>query len=218
MSKLAKAFWVLCVLALAGGAGVLIGWLFSRQGDVQPIAVAPGSNEPVVIAPVALNSQAAPQGAGRPRPGAEKPVPSAPSSEESTDWEQKLDDVLLSDTDVNNKADRILALIPTAPSNAQVELSQHLVNMVQDDHYDGAAELLTNAATPAAVSTVLMNDLLNRNNALKLPMLLAVARDEDHPLKDQAREMLELLLQENDGDNWDQWSAAITAWLRDNPQ
>jgi hypothetical protein len=30
--------------------------------------------------------------------------------------------------------------------------------------------------------------------------------------------MLELLLQENDGDNWDQWSAAITAWLRDNPQ
>jgi hypothetical protein len=63
-----------------------------------------------------------------------------------------------------------------------------------------------------------MNDLLNRNNSLKLPMLLAVARQDDHPLKDQAREMLELLLQEDDGDNWDQWSASITTWLQNNSQ
>ncbi|HTA31523.1 MAG TPA: hypothetical protein VK731_13610, partial [Candidatus Cybelea sp.] len=111
-----------------------------------------------------------------------------------------------------------LSMIPTAPSNAQVELSQHLVNMVQDDHYDGAAQLLTNAVTPAAVSTVLMNDLLNRNNTLKLPMLLAVARDNNHPLKDQAREMLELLIQEDNGSNWDQWSASIDTWLQNNPQ
>ena len=133
-------------------------------------------------------------------------------------WEQQLDDVLLADTDANTKADRILALIPTAPTNAQVELSQHLVNMVQDDHYAGAAQLLTNPATPADVSTVLMNDLLNRNNTLKLPMLLAVARDDDHPLKGQAREMLELLIQQDDGTNWDQWGASITAWLQNNAQ
>jgi hypothetical protein len=63
-----------------------------------------------------------------------------------------------------------------------------------------------------------MNDLLNRNNALKLPMLLSVARDDDHPLKDQAREMLELLIQEDDGTNWDQWSASVNTWLQNNPQ
>jgi hypothetical protein len=134
------------------------------------------------------------------------------------EWEQQLDDVLLADTDPNTKADRILALIPTAPTNAQVELSQHLVNMVQDDHYDGAAQLLTNPATPSDVSTVLMNDLLNRNNTLKLPMLLSVARDDDHPLKDQAREMLELLIQQDDGTNWDQWGASINTWLQNNAQ
>jgi hypothetical protein len=110
-------------------------------------------------------------------------------------------------------------MIPTAPSKeAQVELTQHLVNMVQDDHYDGAAQLLTNSTTPAAVSTVLMNDLLNRNNTLKLPMLLDVASDGDHPLKDQARDMLELLIQEDDGTNWDQWAASISTWLQNNPQ
>jgi hypothetical protein len=90
--------------------------------------------------------------------------------------------------------------------------------MVRDDHYDGAAQLLTNAATPTAVSSVLMNDLLNRNNTLKLPMLLSVAREDNNPLKDQAREMLELLIQEDNGTNWDQWSSSIDAWLQNNPQ
>jgi hypothetical protein len=219
MSKLAKVFCVLCVLALAGGAGVLIGWLVSREGDVKPIAVSPGSNQPMIaIAPVAASSGASPKAASLGRYNREKPDPDPAALAESTAWQQQLDDVLLSDTNVNTKADRILAMIPTAPSNAQVELSQHLVNMVQDDHYDGAAQLLTNAATPKAVSTVLMNDLLNRNNNLKLPMLLGVARDDDHPLKDQAREMLELMLQEDDGTNWDQWGAAITTWIQNNPQ
>ena len=223
MSNLAKAMRVLSVLALAGVVGVFIGWMKSRDGDIQPIAVPPGSNQPsMVIAPLAMThpeappvSNATPRAQRVKRP---KPVLVSPPTEENTQWEQQLDDVLLADSDVNTKADRILTLIPTAPTNAQVELSQHLVNMVQDDHYDGAAQLLTNPATPADVSTVLMNDLLNRNNTLKLPMLLAVARDDDHPLKGQAREMLELLIQQDDGTNWDQWGASITAWLQNNAQ
>jgi hypothetical protein len=223
MSDLAKTVRVLSVLALAGGVGIFIGWMKSRDGDVQPIPVPPGSNQsamlipPVALVPAGTLSDAnAPTNSRRiKRP---KPVLVAQAPEENLHWEQQLDDVLLADTDPNTKADRILALIPTAPSNAQVELSQHLVNMVQDDHYDGAAQLLTNAATPSEVSTVLMNDLLNRTSTLKLPMLLAVARDDDHPLKGQAREMLELLLQQDDGTNWDQWDTAISAWLQNNAQ
>jgi hypothetical protein len=219
MTALAKFMRVLVVLILAAGVGILIGWMKTREGDIQPVAVPPSSNEPVIaIAPMAMASVAPPPATKPHRVERDKPVllPSPP--EDSTEWEKQLDDVLLSDADVNIKADRILAMIPTAPSNAQVELSQHLVNMVQDDHYDGAAQLLTNPVTPSAVSTVLMNDLLNRNNTLKLPMLLSVARDDDHPLKDQAREMLELLIQEDDGTNWDQWGTSIDTWLQNNPQ
>ncbi len=218
MSNMAKVARVVGVLVLAGGVGVFIGWMKSRNGDIQPIAVPPAVNQPAMaIAPVAVTPVATPPAGNAPGMIREKPD-LAPPTEESGDWEKQLDDVLLSDTDANSKADHILAMIPNAPAGAQVELSQHLVNMVQDDHYDGAAELLTNAATPAAVSTVLMNDLLNRNNTLKLPMLLAVARDDDHPLKDQAREMLELLIQEDNGTNWDQWSASIDTWLQNNPE
>jgi hypothetical protein len=110
----------------------------------------------------------------------------------------------------------ITNLMRVAPEEAQVELAQHLINMTQDDHYDGVAQLLTNATTQAAVSTVLMNDLLNRRNNLKLPMLLAIARNEDHPLKDQARDMLELFLQADYSTNWDQWAGAVDAWLQQN--
>jgi hypothetical protein len=219
MTALAKFMRVLVVLILAGGVGILIGWMKTREGDIQPVAVPPSSNEPAIgIAPVAMTSVTPPPVANPHHVAREKPVLLPAPPEDSTEWEKQLDDVLLSDADVNVKADRILAMIPTAPSNAQVELSQHLVNMVQDDHYDGAAQLLTNPVTPSAVSTVLMNDLLNRNNTLKLPMLLAVARDDEHPLKDQAREMLELLIQEDNGTNWDQWGTSIDTWLQNNPQ
>jgi hypothetical protein len=209
---------------MAGAVGLLIGWMASRQGDVAPIVVPPSDNPPPALnlpqaAPMpSLEAKAVASAARRPSAIATDTATVAPAPQYSTDWEQKLDDILLADVDSNTKADRILALIPTAPPDAQVELSQHLVNMVQDDHYDGAAQLLTNAVTPSAVSTVLMNDLLNRNNTLKLPMLLAVAENNDHPLKDQAREMLELLLQQDNGSNWDQWSTAINTWLQNNPQ
>ncbi len=219
MSNLVKVVRVLLVLALAGAVGVFIGWMKSRDGDIQPLVVPASSTPPpAAAAPMAMAEVEPPPTTGPVRLTRHKTEHPVPEAEAFPDWEKQLDDVLLSDADVNTKADEILAMIPTAPTNAQVELSQHLVNMVQDDHYDGAASLLTNAVTPAAVSTVLMNDLLNRNNTLKLPMLLAVARDDEHPLKDQAREMLELLIQEDDGTNWDQWSASIDTWLQNNPQ
>ncbi len=217
MSNMAKVAKVAGILALAGVLGVFIGWLVSRQGAIQPIELSPDTNPPPVVLPVA------PVAAEPSRPAnSQRPPPPAfveqSADSGSADWEKKLDDILLSDDEDNAKADHILALIPTAPADAQVELSQHLVNMVQDDHYDGAAQLLTNAATASAVSTVLMNDLLNRDNTLKLPMLLAVARNDEHPLKDQAREMLELLIQEDNGTNWEQWSTSINNWLQENPQ
>ena len=161
------------MLLLAGAVGLLIGWMASRQGDVAPIVVPPSTNPPVVaLTPAPITSQDTNVAFVQPNRQSAASTQDAATPQYSTDWEQKLDGILLADEDPNAKADQILALIPNAPPDAQVELTQHLVNMVQDDHYDGAAGLLTNAETPTAVSTVLMNDLLNRENTLKLPMLL----------------------------------------------
>jgi hypothetical protein len=219
MSDFSKVLKGLAVLALAVGLGIVSAWLWSRQGDVTPMGLtAPGaSNPPLAVAPAAVQAPA-------PEPAPVQPelaqvnAPASPPDEVATDWEQKLDDILLGDDDENGKADKILALIPIAPADAKQELAQHLVNMVQDDHYDGTAQMLTNSGTPVEVSDVLMNDLLNRNNNLKLPMLLAIARNDSHPLKDQALDLLGLLTQEDNGTNWDQWSTTIDTWLQDNPQ
>jgi hypothetical protein len=215
MSKILRAF---AALVVAIALGTLIGWLASRQGDVTPIVAPPSTNQTLAIAPAPVQI---PAPAPEPIRVAHKQAPAqvaAPTEADAADWEQRLDDILLGDDDDNGKSDKILALIPAAPPDAQHELAQHLVNMTQDDHYDGAAGMLTNAATPPDVSDVLMNDLLNRNNNLKLPLLLAIARNDQHPLKDQALNLLGLLTQEDDGTNWDQWSSTVDTWLQDNPQ
>jgi hypothetical protein len=208
----------LALLAVVVGLGTLVGWLWTRRGDVTPLIEPASTNQTLAVAVPPEVQAVAPQPAPvAPGPTFVKKV-LARKEQVATDWEEKLDAILLGDDDENGKADAILALIPRAPAEHQQELAQHLVNMVQDDHYDGTAEMLTNAVTPADVSDVLMNDLLNRNNTLKLPMLLAIARNPDHPLKDQAVDLLGLLTQEDNGTNWDQWSTTIDTWLQNNPQ
>jgi hypothetical protein len=193
------------------------------MGGRQTVSLPPLADPTSTVPPPAGAAPAAPRIS---RPVIPAPPPTiqdtaaAPNMLDSRTWEEKLEDVLLRGTDkgsdVNDKSDGILALMAAAPPEAQVELSQHLINMTQDDHYDGVAGLLTNAATQPAVSTVLMNDLLNRRNSLKLPMLLAIAENDDHPLKGQAKDMLELFIQTDYGTNWPQWSGAVDTWLQQN--
>ena len=202
---------------VAIGAGRLIAWWMDIHQAAAPVVLSeqirippPVVIEPSVPAPVSLpvhSSVQPPMARGGINPA---------EAADSLLWEQKLDSILMAGGEANDKADAIRKLMTVAPAGAEVELAQHLINMTQDDHYDGAAELLTNATTPAAVATVLMNDLLNRRNTLKLPMLLAIARNDEHPLKDQAKDMLELFLQADYSTNWEQWSGAVDTWLQDN--
>src|SRR5579872_4301860 len=219
MSEFSKVGRAMAAIVFCVGVGGLIGWLIGRQGDTAPLKLP--LNEPPVLAlqpaPVPTNASAtatAPVAVAQPSKEMQQLPPAPPPK----GWEDKLENILLANDSDNAKADHILQLMPTAPPEAQVELAQHLCNMVQDDHYDDAASILTNATTPVDVSTVLLNDLLNRNNNLKLPMLLSVARGDDHPLKGQARDMLELFVQNDYGTNWDQWSTAIDAWLQQQQQ
>ncbi len=131
-------------------------------------------------------------------------------------WQQELDQVLLSDSESTDKADRLIRMLPHLKEEAQVEVSQHLVNFLTDDQFPRVAPMLTNAATPESVSTVLMTDLLNRNDALKLPLILEIARNENHPKHTEAVNLLELYLQENYGNDWAKWQQGVTNWLAEN--
>jgi hypothetical protein len=216
IAKVGKTLALVAVLAMAAiGAGLLIAWYMGNHGEAPPVAL-PDSDPLVALKTGSPSIPTNPFANGSPPSSLSGGWTNTAEPPDPRSWDQRLDGILLGAGEVNDKSDAILKLIKVAPPEAQVELSHHLVNMTQDDHYDGAAELLTNATTQTAVATVLMNDLLNRRNTLKLPMLLAIARNQDHPLKDQARDMLELFLQADYATNWDQWASAVDAWLQQN--
>lgn len=221
-SKVGKILGILVVAIILGG---IFGWWISRQGGTIPNLPANtssgGASSPGIVTTPSSNSVTAvlnaPVKNGLITTNTDSDAP-AEAPAEPQGWSEKLDAVILGPEDENKKADKLLALMKTAPPEVQVEYAQHLINFTQEDHYDGVAGLLTNATTTSGVSTILMNDLLNRNNNLKLPLLLAVARTDDHPLKSDAKEMIELFVQEDHGTNWNDWSDAIDKWLKDNPQ
>jgi hypothetical protein len=64
---------------------------------------------------------------------------------------------------------------------------------------------------------VILADVLNRPNAIKLPLLLDTARNPDNTKAGEAREMLELYLDGNYGRNWNKWKQEMEKWLKENP-
>jgi hypothetical protein len=58
---------------------------------------------------------------------------------------------------------------------------------------------------------------LNRPNKLKLPVLVEVARDPANPKAGEAKDLLELYLEEDYGADWNIWVQKVEQWLKDNP-
>jgi hypothetical protein len=130
-------------------------------------------------------------------------------------WAEKLDELLSNEKmDEDVKADKIADMIPKVSPEAQKELAEHLINLMPDEAYDKAAAILKNESTPGEVSKVLLDDLFNRDHSLMLPLVLDVAKNEKHPLKGDAKEMLEMFLQEDYGTNWNQWTDAVEKQLK----
>ena len=217
--------WALIVgfLALAGVVGIGVGWLATRSSDSEiaskPVAEVTSTQEPAkTVIPksaVTTNLVVKRAKASNDDSSADGSNPAAPTAA-NEQWQQSLEDVLVSEGEPEQKAERLLNLLPHLNAEAQVEVSQHLVNFVMDDHYERVAEIVTNAATPEAVSSVFLTDLLNRNDGLKLPLLLSVAKNQDHPKHEEAQNLLELFIQENFGQDWNKWDQAVTNWLAQN--
>jgi len=132
-------------------------------------------------------------------------------------WEDKVDAILGSASSDPDKARQMLEMFPQLPADGQEEVAQHLSNLVPDQDYGLMRAYLTNASLPEAVLDVLLGDVLNRPNSLKLPALLQVARTPQHPNAAEAKDFLELFLEEDYANDWDKWQAKLEEWLKMNP-
>jgi hypothetical protein len=145
------------------------------------------------------------------------PAPAPVTTNLVTQWEEKLDEILENKQDEAGKARQLLELFPRLPADGQEEVAQHLSNLVSDEQYPELSQHLTNFALPEAVLDVLLSDALNRPNRLKLPALLGVARDARNPKAAEAKDLLELYLDEDYGSNWGTWQQKMDDWLKNNP-
>src|SRR6185295_18711398 len=69
------------------------------------------------------------------------PSPAANAEE----WENKIDVILTGDSDDLQKAKKMAELLPQLPEEGQEEAAEHLANLLPDDQYAAARQLLTNA-------------------------------------------------------------------------
>lgn len=221
MQKSAKFLIGIGILAGIVGAGILVGWWGSREKPV-PQTRRPLETQTIMPAPqnpslAKMNEPASPVEtvAGRTStPPVTNTSPAVATTNLVAEWEDKLDDILGSEQDDTNKVKQLFEMFPRLPEEGQAEVAQHLSNLVPDDNYTPLGQLLQNAKLPESVLDVLISDLLNRPNSVKLPELLLVAQNPDHPKADEAKDLIELYLDEDDPAKWPQ---KMQEWLKENP-
>jgi hypothetical protein len=222
MSPLRRALMVVAVVLAVLALGFIIGWFGTRPGAPAVPPQPPVASEPTDSESGATNRSPFFKKRAEPRtPEVETSVVSTNVTMAATNgmanWEDKIDEILVADTEVSDKAKKLLELFPKFPETGQIEAAQHLSNLLDDDDYAPMGRYLTNMNMSASVLDVLMNDALNRPNSMKLPLFLEVARNPDHPKASEAKDDLEFYLEEDYGTNWMMWEEKLQAWLKENP-
>lgn len=225
-----KVFVVIGIVVGIVAIGGLVGWLASRGPNVS-VPTPPASDVGSAVATtqhVAAASNQMPQ--PRTNSLAVTPLPTvvetqsvaqvqaSTNANQLTNWEDTVDAIIGSDGDDTNKVKQLFALFPNLPPDGQEEVAQHLSNLVDDENYAPLGELLKNAKLPEGALDQLLSDALNRPNTLKLPLLVDVAQNPDHPKAAEAKDLLELYLGEDYGNDWNVWRQHMKDWLKDNPE
>jgi hypothetical protein len=219
MSKLSKL--LIAVGAIAGV--VVVGILLFQRPSKRPESDTQASvAEPTAPAPAETNHSSFFTRHARRQPSQTLTNDSSMGASSITTnlisaWEDKVDDILGSTNSDPEKAKQMLEMFPQLPEDGQEEVARHLSNLLPDQDYGLMRNYLTNASLPETVLDVLLDDVLNRPNSLKLPALLEIARTEQHPKAAEAKDFLELFLEEDYGNDWDKWRAGMEQWLKENP-
>lgn len=147
------------------------------------------------------------------------PPKPAPAPSELAEWELKIDSVLRANPDNSDAANSATAqmlinLLPTLPAEGQTEAAQHISNLLTDQEYNKVLSIVKNPTMPEDVLDVFVTDLMNREDVVKLPTLLEIAKIPNHPHHEEAATDLQIFLDEDYGTDWAKWDAAMKAYLK----
>jgi hypothetical protein len=146
------------------------------------------------------------------------PVEATASTNAVSEWDAKIDEILASDAPESEIGKKLLELYPTVPPEGQADLALEIAARTANQDYGKLANIITNTTTTGEVVDVLLNDLLDRPDNLRLPLLLDMARSKGNAKSEDAHDLLEALLGEDYGEDWSQWSKKISEWLASHPE
>jgi len=132
-------------------------------------------------------------------------------------WQIALGDVIRSGASPADQARSLLAQFPNLPPAGQSQAAHHISNLLPDDSYGAWAGYLTNSSVSLEARNVIYADLLHRPNAIKLPLLVQLARSSPPPQAAEATQLLRATLREDYGSDWNAWQLRVEAWLKANP-
>ena len=183
------------------------------RGDSSPPALLPPS--PAPVSKLAGDTAATVRTPALPQvDGGDPVIPSVPLETGKLPWEKTidatLDDKKASDAE---KGRRLLETIPTMPVEGRETAAEKAIALIPDAAYRHASAAITNPAMFGTSVGVLYADLMNRPDEVRLPTLLAIARNPEHPYAPSARDNLNLILGKNLGNDWTGWDAAIRQHL-----
>lgn len=152
-------------------------------------------------------------------PAKAPPVMPAPAPAALADWEVKIDSILRANPDNSDAANSATAqmlinVLPTLPAEGQTEAAQHISNLLADSDYNKVLSIVKNPSMPEDVLDVFVTDLMNREDTVKLPTLLEIAKIPNHPHREEAATDLQIFLDEDFGTDWAKWDAAMKAYLK----
>jgi hypothetical protein len=212
---------VRAVLALL--AVILIGvavWILKGPTTPPEVADSPVAPTQVAKAPPVEPAQApiaaTPSLPTTPPEPLPPPLPRAP---ELSDADRKIDEILRANPDNSDAANTATAqmlinLLPTLKPDGQAEAAQHISNLISDKEYGRVRALVTNASAPQEVIDVFVTDLMNRDDAVKLPVLLDIAKIPNHPAQEEALTDLQIFLDGDFGTDWLKWDRALKDYLK----
>ena len=200
--------------------GVGIGWLASRQPSKLPAASTGNTGQKTADAGPAATPAPLRLGVQSQNTN-EVPNPEmvAETSEVSTNPDDMISDIIGGEAEVTNIVTKLAELYPKLSEAGKLEAVEHLTNLVPDEDYRPLAKILTNGTVSEAVASHILSDLIARPNNVKMPLMMAVARDPNNPGAKEAKENLELIIspEEDPGTDWNKWQKAVDDWMKENP-
>src|SRR6266568_487209 len=76
-------------------------------------------------------------------------------------WEEKVEEILKLDIEDKDIAKQLIAIFPRLPADGQIDVVQHISNLLPDENYSEVAKLMNDAKLPEDVLNQLFMDLLN---------------------------------------------------------